>query len=405
MARLRLRLTLLFTVALAAGLLVLAAIALNTDSDLRQESLEADMGSRVAASSRLIYYSNRGQLRLDGLRDDDATTGVPEVRVLLGTGPRPRLIFKSNGPHLPLAHADVAALARRAVAQQEPVAETVSDRRGEPVRLLAGPFYNDATEQPAGAVVAAASLSANRDAHDELVLRMAVGCGVLLLLAAVAGYLLAGRSLRPAERSIAEQEEFLADAAHELRTPLASIRATLEAAEIDPAIRATALERARRVSERMGSTVEALLTRARLRAGTDRVAPVALRLDQLVEDVAAEAVAEGTAVVRADPSVVVGEPSLVRIAVRNLLDNALRHGRGEEGAAPVEIGVAGGVVEVADRGPGLPPGGIDGSGGLGLSIARRIAVESGGSLSAEQRPGGGALMRLRLPERGPQQRR
>jgi signal transduction histidine kinase len=402
LAGLRLRLTLLFTAALAVGLFVLAAFAVQTDSDLRRESLEAEMGRRVAASSRLIYYSNRGELRLDGLRDDDATTGTPEVLVLLGTGSEPRLIFRSRGPHLPLARADLTALARRAVLREATVTATVEDRRGGSVRLLAGPFYNDATELPAGAVISAASLRESGAAHDELIVRLALGCGVLLLLAAAAGYLLAGRSLRPAERSIDEQEEFLADAAHELRTPLASIRAVLEAAEMDPTTREQAIGRARAVSERMGDTVEALLTRARLRAGTDRAAPVPLRLDQLVEDVAGEALAVGTATLRAEPSVVTGEPSLLRIAVRNLLDNALRHGR-EEGDPPVELTVRAGVVEVADRGPGLPAEAARG-GGLGLSIARRIAVESAGSLEAEQRPGGGALLRLRLPER-PQQLR
>lgn len=408
MAGLRLRLTLLFTGALAVGLLVLAVIAVQTDSELRQESLEGEMNRRVAASTRLLYYSADGKLRLDGVKDDDATVGTPEILVMSGTGAAPRLVFASRGPHLPLRRADVTAATRRAVRSQATVSATVEDRRGEAVRLVAAPFYNDETELPAGAVVSAASLETNEEDHRDLIIAMAIGCAVLLALAAAAGYLLAGRSLRPAERGLAEQEEFLADAAHELRTPIASIRATLEAAELDPSTRDAAVERARRVSERMGDTVEALLTRARLRAGTDRPEPVALRLDQLVEDVAADAVAAGEAVLRTQPSVVRGDPTLLRIAIRNLLDNALRHGGGGVDA-PVEVSVAGGNVEVADRGPGLPPGAALGDGrrfagaspggtGLGLSIATRIAAESGGSLSCAARPAGGALLRLELPE-------
>jgi signal transduction histidine kinase len=403
----------LFTAALAAGLFVLAAIAVETDSELRRESLEGEMERRVAASSRLLYYSAGGALRLDGVKDDDATTGTPEVLVLRGTGPRPELIFESRGPHLPLRGADLAAISRRAVAAETTERARVEDRRGEPVLLVAAPFYHDETELPAGAVVSAASLVANDDAHRELIVSIAIGCGVLLVLAAAAGYLLAGRSLRPAERSLAEQEEFLADAAHELRTPLASIRATLEAADIDPSLRPRAVESARRVSERMGETVEALLTRARLRAGTDAPEPVALRLDQLVEEVSGEAVANGEALLRTEPSVVRGDPRLLRIAVRNLLDNALRHGRPSANSPPVEVSVGRGIVEVADRGPGLPAGGVEeihrftatGSGGtgLGLSIAARIANESGGSLEVDERRSGGALLRLLLPE--DQQRR
>ena len=89
-------------------------------------------------------------------------------------------------------------------------------------------------------------------------------------------------------RSLAQQEALLADAAHELRTPVASIRATLEAAQLEPARPTTAVEEARATSARMGDTVDALLAWARLEAGTEPREATELRLDQLVEDVVAE---------------------------------------------------------------------------------------------------------------------
>lgn len=407
--RLRLSLTLLFTAAMAVGLAVLAVLVLHKDSEARLDSLESTMGRRVTGSSRLIYYSNRGRLRLDGLREDDLTTGTPEVLVLDGTGPRPRQVFASRGPHLPVAYPQLAAVARRAVAGEDLVAESVADQAGNPVRLLAGPYYRDPSGDAAGAVVSVAALGPTESAHDELVLTVVLACAALLVLAAGAGYLLAGRSLRPALAGLAQQEALLADAAHELRTPVASIRAITEAAQLDPSAAPRAVEEARAVSIRMGDTLAALLAWARLEAGTEPLQRTELRLDQLVEDVAAEVAGNSEIEVEAAPSVVRGDPALLRVAVRNLLDNAVRHGSAD-GAAPVEVEVAGGTVGVGDRGPGLPPEVLGRDGvvrfrstspdgtGLGISIAARIAELHGGELSAAPREGGGTLVRLELPQ-------
>ncbi len=404
--RLRLRLTLLFTVALGLGLLVLAVLVLQKDSALRHESLEAEMKRRVTASSRLLYYSNQGKLRLDGVRDDDITKGTPEIRVLAGTGSHPRQVFESFGPHLPVPYSQLAAISQRAVRSGSLVATTLGDGPGPDIRLVAGPFYGGDNGGPAGAVVSAASLAPAESSHNELVLTVAIGCGVLLLLASGAGFLLAGRSLAPAARSIAQQEALLADAAHELRTPVASIRASLEAAQLDPSTTAEQVERARSTSERMGETLGALLALGRLEAGAEREGGTDLRLDQLVEDLIGELDPTGAVAVAAAPSVVRGDPRLIRTAVRNLVDNAMRHGGGADGR--VEVEVTGGAVLVADRGPGMPDSVLDGSftrfepgkeggSGLGLSIAARVAEVHGGSLEASPRPGGGTVVRLSLP--------
>jgi two-component system OmpR family sensor kinase len=407
--RLRLRLTLLFTAALAVGLAALALLVLHKDSEARLDSLEGTMGRRVTGASRLIYYSNRGRLRLDGLREDDLTAGTPEVRVFDGTGRRPRQVFAGDETGLPLAYSQLAAISHRATAMEGLVAATVTDRAGTRVRLLAGPFYRDPNGDAAGAVVSAASLAPGEAAHDELVVTIVVACAALLVLAAGAGYLLAGRSLKPAARSLAQQEALLADAAHELRTPVASVRASLEAAQLDPSTMPAAVEEARRVSARMGDTLNALLAWARLEAGTEPPGSTELRLDQLVEDVAREVDPDGRIELRTEPCVVRGDPALLRIAVRNLLDNALRHGRAPGEPAAVEVAVAAGTVTVRDSGPGLAAealardgvtrfhsGRPDGT-GLGLSIATRIAELHGGELSAHDREGRGAELRFALP--------
>lgn len=109
---------------------------------------------------------------------------------------------------------------------------------------------------------------------------------------------------------------------------------------------------------------------------------------------------------------VAADPMLLEQLVLNLVENALKY---TEAGSPIEIRAAardGSVLlEVADRGPGFPPGtetrvfekfyrgahaGVPGT-GLGLAIARAIAQLHGGSLVAENPPGGGALLRLALP--------
>jgi two-component system OmpR family sensor kinase len=407
--RLRISLTLLFTAAMTVGLAALALLVIHKDSEARMDSLEGTMGRRVSGSSRLIYYSNAGRLRLDGLREDDLTAGAPEVRVFAGTGRAPREVFAGVSRKLPLDYAQLATIAHRATVTEGLVATTVTDRDGARVRLLAGPFFRDPDGDAAGAVVSAASLAGLESEHRELVLTVVLGCVGLLLLAAVGGYLLAGRSLRPAMRSLAQQEALLADAAHELRTPIASIRATLEAAQLAPAGATAAIEDARATSVRMGDTLDALLAWARLEAGAELPDPTELRLDQLVEDVAGDLAEDGRIVVETEPVVVRGDPALIRIAVRNLLDNALRHGA-EPGEDPaVLVTVAACSVAVSDRGPGLPDAGADdgelarfnpgnpGGTGLGLSIAARIAELHGGELSARGREGGGTELLVTFP--------
>ncbi len=208
------------------------------------------------------------------------------------------------------------------------------------------------------------------------------------------------------EKGFRLQREFTADAAHELRTPLAVLRArvdTLEDRSDLAALRADV--------EAMGRIVNQLLEVAELEAtSADFREPVDLR--NVCNDVAAMlgplAVTHGKDIAVTGPPVPVivrGNAGMLCQAVRNLAENALRH---TPPGTTVEIRVdEPGGVSVLDEGPGIRPSERElifqrfwrrersGSGaGLGLSIVARIAEMHAGSVGMENRPGGGAVFSL-----------
>ena len=232
------------------------------------------------------------------------------------------------------------------------------------------------------------------------------------------------------ERDETEQRlrQFLADASHELRTPITSIqgfaelfRVGADQAEVDLP---TILRRIEEESARMRLLVEDLLLLARL----DETRPVEAEpvdLAVLAADACSDAVAADrgrpVTLVAPEPVVVLGDEAHLRQAIANLVSNALSHTppgtaievRATKVAAPAGDGVGDRAeVVVRDHGPGLDPTSVDhvfdrfwqadtaraGSGsGLGLSIVAGIAAEHGGTALAANAPGGGAEFTLRLP--------
>jgi signal transduction histidine kinase len=213
----------------------------------------------------------------------------------------------------------------------------------------------------------------------------------------------------------ARQRAFVADAAHELRSPLAAVRTTLEVALVHPdpaqteAVLATALEEVLR----MGRLVDDLLVLARLDAGAPRRTRE-VDLAEVVRSVLDNGADTTDLQVRAslERAPVVADPDGLTRIVRNLLDNARRHARSQ-----VVVSVrAGSPVELAvdDDGPGIPvqerervfdrfhrldtPRSRDlGGAGLGLALVRELAGSSGGTVEVQTAPTGGARLLVRLP--------
>jgi signal transduction histidine kinase len=212
------------------------------------------------------------------------------------------------------------------------------------------------------------------------------------------------------DRGFQAQRDFLADAAHELRTPLAILAAHLDTME-DPARTA----KLRADVERMTRLVGQLLTVAQLEALTIRpdeqadLSEIAAELAALVAPYAFKS-GRSVAVLNAEhPVIVRGNRDAIYQALRNLVENALKFTPAD---TEVEIEIdRSGSVSVSDRGPGIPESqrGLlfqrfwradrrqSGGAGLGLAIAFRIATAHAGQLLAGDNPGGGARFTLRIP--------
>ena len=211
------------------------------------------------------------------------------------------------------------------------------------------------------------------------------------------------------EALVRSHQSLLANASHELRSPLARMKMAVSMLEDAPPPQRERLKHEidTNVAE-LDALVEEVLLASRLDAAPtpERNEPVELL------GIAAEEGARVDAAVDGAPVSVIGEERLLRRALRNLLENARRYGGGEVEAS-VESRAGHAVVQVCDRGPGVAeamrerifepffrlPGHAEEAGGvgLGLSLVKQIAQRHGGSVRCEGRSGGGSCFVLSLP--------
>ena len=227
--------------------------------------------------------------------------------------------------------------------------------------------------------------------------------------------------LRRVESSLEGERRFTSDAAHELRTPLAALRAQLQVAEgaTDPGERRHAIANALAAIERATHMVEQLLTLARLEHQAWRAQAAPFDLHRAAADAIADRAGAALAKridlsLEGEPgSTVPGHAGLATIAIGNLVDNAIRYSPPDT-AVTVAMAREDGViaVRVRDEGPGIPagrraealgrfsrlaPDAAEGS-GLGLSIVSRVAELHGAAFALGDAPGGRGLeATLRFP--------
>lgn len=437
----RIRLTLAFVVAMA---LVLSATGLflyfRTGSGL-DRAIDQGLKARSADVSALVEQADTG-LREARLRGPDS--GFAQV-----VGQRGNIMDATAGlTRRPLLTATQLAQARR---KSIFVGSTAN---GEPVRLLATPMTAQGQHL---VIVVGSSLEQSESTLADLRTQLFVGGPIALLLASLAGYLLAAAALRPVERmseqaatisstsagrrlpvpvaddeisrlglrlnemlarleSALERERALvSNASHELRTPLALIKAEIELAleepESAPAL-AAALRSAGEETDRLAQLADDLLLLARVDSGglplrrsrvsvSDLLDTIATRFQRRFTDT-------GRRIEVSAPLdlVVLGDRRRLEQALSNLVENALRHGSGSVSLkADARDGIL--VLAVTDEGEGFPSAfaeraferfsranGSQAGAGLGLAIVSAIAEAHGGEAATSNAPAG---VRLQLP--------
>ena len=214
------------------------------------------------------------------------------------------------------------------------------------------------------------------------------------------------------------QQRFLSDASHELRSPLATIISGLEVAEAHPELldAELAVDTLLPEAHRMRVLIEDLLLLARADEQSVVMRKEEVALDELAEVEAARVRREAGCTVHADicPSRLTADPAGMSRMIRNLVDNAVRHANS---LIVIEVSSRDrtAILSIGDDGPGIAPAErtrvferfvrldsdrsrSSGGAGLGLAIVAEVVAAHGGTVSIDDRPGGGTKVTVALPQ-------
>lgn len=446
----RLRLTVAFATAMV---MVLAAAALFVYLRQRDDLTDAIDQTLRSRSSDVAVLISGPDGDLEEVRGNRLTsTDANFVQVLAPDGRRLDRTGGIKGPALSPEDA-------RAGAGGEKTLERSIPGLDEKARMLVRPVK---TRGQTFVVVTGASLEDRDDTLSGLLKSFLIGGPVAVLLASGIGYLLASAGFAPVEamrerakeislthgderlplppaqdevrrlgetlndmivrlrESFARERQFVADASHELRTPIAILKTELEAtirnADDSPQLRES-LVAALAEADQLAQLADDLLliaqaTDGRLPVHRETV-PVRDILERARDRFADRAREQGRGIevsVGGDPSTSI-DPIRIRQALGNLLENALRHGDGDIRLSAQDEG-DGIEIDVTDEGPGFPPeldgraferftradgARTEGGAGLGLAMVRVIAEAHGGTAAIVNDSSPGATVRLRIP--------
>ena len=388
-------------VALAGGFLLLGRQFLFDEAQTRLESDAAET--------------------TQGVRDRlDTAARIPQTGTFyLVWGPDGQIVTAPTG----LSTVPVGAAARAAAADKHRI--DVIEVAGSSM-LVDSRLARDANGRSIGVVQTATPLAPVTAAENRLVTSVAVAGAVALVLAVLAAWLVAGRTMRPVEAALRRQRQFTADASHELRTPLTVIDASLQVLRRHPertvGSSIDTLDSAQREVGRMVRMLDALLTLARGDTASVASAPVSGDIDALFASLHDELAPRGEEtehplkIEAAGIGMMAIDLDRLRQLILILVDNAFVH---TPSGTPVTVAAHRTdsvlLIEVTDRGPGIPAterqGVFDrfrrlgtarpGSGsGLGLSIARELAERAGGSIQlVDAQPGLAAQVSIPVANR------
>ena len=413
LTRLRLQLTLWY-----AGVLTLILLVLGLglfQAIRRQISRQLDLS--LAAATQALERA----ARVREVERAQARGPVADAVEELHIPDRTLYFFDSTGaPIIPAAVPPAIQAAARDAARSGTIDRNLHPSRDQRTRLHAERFVGGSgTPYVAIAIADRVELE---DQYASLIENLAAGALAALALVAAGGWFLVRQSTAPIERSMDRMRRFMADAAHELRTPVTILRTRADLALAqprDPARDGALLEAVAREAGRIGAIVGDLLTLARADAGERPLAQERVFLDDLAADTVndlhplAERRGVTVAVGAFEECAVRGDPVPLRQLLRILLDNAIKF-TPAGGRVRIDAGLENGAptVRVVDTGVGIPAdqlphvferfyrgesAGREGEGaGLGLAIARWIADAHEAKIEIASSPGGTEVV-VRFP--------
>ena len=410
--RLRFRLTAWYVAAFSATLLALATVLFLSIMHLLRSERDRELSAALQGSIRAALVRSADRV--------DPLVAAAEAVTDFDTPDHPVYVFDSSGE---LAGPDAPAAVARAAqtALEKAYVHETFESGTQSWEVLGERFVlGDARF----AMLVLADTEPIERQYRRLLEAFTLAGLVAVGLVGFGGYRLARMSTKPVEKSVERMRRFVADAAHELRTPIALVRTQAEVTlrrVREPEAYASALGSIEQEVTRLGRIAEDLLLLARADSGDRPVARDRFFLD----DVAADAVSAAGALAstrgvalelgRYEETAVVGDSELIRQLLMILIDNAIKF---TDAGGHVSISVfpegKHAVLTVRDDGAGIDPDvlphvferfvrgdparGRSGGAGLGLSIARWIADAHGASLSLQPAPDRGTVARLTMPK-------
>jgi signal transduction histidine kinase len=414
LVRLRLRLTIWYVATFGLIILLLGAGLFAVIRYQLSQQLDSSLHS---ATQELVRAARIREVEAAGARgrviDAVDELNIPDRTLYL--------LDPQGNPVKPNTAADWIRSAARDAARSGPITVERDLPDQETLRLHALRFR--LASGRALVAVAVADQIELEDRYADLIAAFAAAASAALVLVAAGGFLLVRKSTAPIERSMIFTRRFMADAAHELRTPITVLRTRVEVAlqqprEADHYV--SALHGVEAEARRLGGIVDSLLVLARADAGERQIERERFFLDDVAIDAAgAERIVarqKGVEVTveEFEEAPVVGDPGLIRQLVMILLDNAVKF-TDSGGEVRIRVSLHEGVPTfvVQDTGIGISREDLsrvfqrffrgetarsrtDGA-GLGLSIARWIAREHGAEISLTSEPGQGTRVVVTFP--------
>jgi heavy metal sensor kinase len=417
----------------------IAATSLSNDLEEGQDYQDAarsTVAEQASAAQMLAVYDGKGRLLAESRRDPDLEITLPPIDALPDRDALLETVLESDGDdrhrlafrRVSLPEAEYIVVVG---ADLEPIDEELEFLRGilgyvVPIALVIAALGGSFLARKSLAPVVAMAGRARRIGVENLSERLPVANprDELGHLAETFNELL-GRL----EASLIQHRQFMADASHELRTPVTTTRTAaavaLQQQHRDEAEYRDTLKIVEEQAERLSRVVDDMFTLARADAGNYPVRRTPMYLDEVIDEVIRAArVVAGTKSVSVDANVVAsaaftGDEELIRRMVANLVDNAVRHTPdGTTVRVELDETDTGYAIAVKDQGPGIPAdiraqiferffradtsrrrSAQDGA-GLGLALARWIARAHGGDVVLARSSPSGSTFVASLPDRG-----